>query len=68
MIDNIIFDLNTYFGYSAIFAARCAHFAVSSGRRDTLFFLSEQMYISFLYIYIYIYKNVHIWQHIDPED
>ena len=56
MLDNIIFDLDTYFGYSATFvcfslhplsiccAARCVHFTVPSGRRGALFFLWEQTY------------------------
>ena len=58
IFDNIIFNLNPYFGYSATFinfslhplwifyAARCVHFTVSSGRRAAFFFLWEQMYTS----------------------
>ena len=58
IFDDIIFDLNTYFGYSATFvnfslhplwifyAARCVHFTVFSGRRAAFFFLWEQMYTS----------------------
>ena len=58
MSDSIIFDLNSYFGYSATFvyfglhplwifyAARCVHFIVPSARRGALLFLWEQMYTS----------------------
>ena len=52
LFDSIIFDLNSYFGYSAMlaivicYAARCVHVTVSSGRRSAFFFLWEQMYTS----------------------
>ena len=52
LFDSIIFDLNSYFGYSAMlaivicYAARYAHVTVPSGRRGVSFFLWEQMYTS----------------------
>ena len=55
VFDSTIFDLNSYFGYSATFvyfslhpllicyAARCVYFTVPLGRRGALLFLWEQM-------------------------